>query len=120
MGIVDGNIDMGFAGPRRHPAGDRHNKRRHPNIERVVFGHAGRNETQAKIGSLIIVGWLAAGEDGATEWGAAAIGAVISAITAYFVIAGLMRLLRAGSFRPFIVYCAVVGVGVVIARAVGA
>ncbi|MBT4125157.1 MAG: undecaprenyl-diphosphate phosphatase [Chloroflexi bacterium] len=52
--------------------------------------------------------------------GAAVLGAIISAITAYFVIAGLMRLLRNGSFRPFIVYCAVAGVAVVIARAAGA
>jgi len=36
------------------------------------------------------------------------------------VIAGLMKLLKSGSFRPFIVYCAVVGVAVVIARATGA
>ncbi|MBP39301.1 MAG: undecaprenyl-diphosphate phosphatase [Dehalococcoidia bacterium] len=59
--------------------------------------------------------------DGTDEdWGAAALGAVISAITAYLVIAGLMRLLRNGSFRPFAVYCAVAGVGVVVARALGA
>jgi undecaprenyl-diphosphatase len=76
--------------------------------------------TPAIAGAGLLVAVDAAGEDGATDWGAAAIGAVISAITAYFVITGLMRLLRAGSFRPFIVYCAVVGVGVVIARAAGA
>jgi undecaprenyl-diphosphatase len=51
---------------------------------------------------------------------AAVLGAIISAITAYFVIAGLLKLLRNGSFRPFIVYCAVAGVAVVIARATGA
>ncbi|MCH7984313.1 MAG: undecaprenyl-diphosphate phosphatase [Chloroflexi bacterium] len=54
------------------------------------------------------------------DWGAAALGAVLSAITAYFVIAGLMKLLKSGSFRPFIIYCAVVGIAVVIARAAGA
>ena len=51
---------------------------------------------------------------------AAVLGAIISAITAYFVIAGLLKLLRNGSFRPFIIYCAVAGVAVVIARATGA
>jgi len=51
---------------------------------------------------------------------AAVLGAIISAITAYFVIAGLLKFLRNGSFRPFIVYCAVAGVAVVIARATGA
>jgi undecaprenyl-diphosphatase len=57
---------------------------------------------------------------GDVDWGAAALGAVLSAITAYFVIAGLMKLLRSGSFRPFIIYCAVAGIAVVIARAAGA
>lgn len=69
---------------------------------------------------LLIAIDAASGPDDAADWGAAALGAVISAITAYFVIAGLMRLLRSRSFRPFIVYCAVVGIAVVIARAAGA
>ncbi len=54
------------------------------------------------------------------DWVAALLGAVISGITAYFAIAGLMKLLRNGSFRPFIAYCGVVGVAVVIARVAGA
>ena len=54
------------------------------------------------------------------DWGAAALGAVLSAITAYFVIAGLLKLLISGSFRPFIIYCGIVGIAVVIARAAGA
>jgi len=54
------------------------------------------------------------------DWGAAALGAVLSAITAYFVISGLMKHLKSGSFRPFIIYCAVVGIAVVTARAAGA
>jgi len=52
--------------------------------------------------------------------GAAAFGAVISAITAYFVIAGFIKLLKSGSFRPFIIYCLITGIGVVVARAAGA
>ena len=52
--------------------------------------------------------------------GAAALGAGISAITAYFVIAGFIKLLKYGSLRPFIGYCLIAGIGVVIARAMGA
>ena len=54
------------------------------------------------------------------DWGAAVLGAVLSAITAYFVIAGLMKLLKTRSFRPFIIYCAGAGIAVVIASAGGA
>jgi undecaprenyl-diphosphatase len=72
----------------------------------------------AGAGLLVALDALDSSED--AELGAAAVGAVISAITAYFVIAGLMRLLKSGSFRPFIAYCAVVGVAVVVARAIGA
>ena len=53
------------------------------------------------------------------DWGAAVLGAALSGITAYFAIAGLMKLLRNGSFRPFIAYCGVVGVAVVMARFAG-
>jgi undecaprenyl-diphosphatase len=59
------------------------------------------------------------GSDNA-DLGAAVLGATISAVTAYFVIAGLMKLLRTRSFRPFIVYCFVAGLAVVVARAAGA
>ena len=52
--------------------------------------------------------------------GAAVLGAGISAITAYFVIAGFIKLLKKGSLRPFIAYCLVTGIGVIIARAAGA
>jgi len=52
--------------------------------------------------------------------GAAILGAGISAITAYFVIAGFIKLLKNGSLRPFIGYCLIAGIGVVIARAAGA
>ena len=52
--------------------------------------------------------------------GAAVLGAGISAITAYFVITGFIKLLKKGSLRPFIAYCLVTGIGVIIARAVGA
>ena len=54
------------------------------------------------------------------DLGAAALGAGISAITAYFVIAGFIKLLKTGSLRPFIAYCLIAGIGVVIARATGA
>ncbi|NQW21712.1 MAG: undecaprenyl-diphosphate phosphatase [Chloroflexi bacterium] len=69
-------------------------------------------------GLLVAMDALEGGED--IELGAIALGVSVSAITAYFVIAGLMKLLRAGSFRPLIVYCAVAGAGVVIGRALGA
>ncbi len=72
----------------------------------------------AGAGLLIAADAMTGSED--VDWGSAALGAVLSAITAYFVIAGLMKLLKSGSFRPFIVYCAVAGVAVVVARAVGA
>jgi len=71
----------------------------------------------AGAGLLIALDALSGNED--VDWGAAALGAVLSAITAYFVISGLMKLLKSGSFRPFIVYCAVAGTAVVIARAAG-
>jgi undecaprenyl-diphosphatase len=72
----------------------------------------------AGAGLLVAIDALSGNSD--ADWGAAAIGAVISGVTAYFVIAGLMKLLRNGSFRPFIVYCGVAGIAVVIARAAGA
>jgi undecaprenyl-diphosphatase len=72
----------------------------------------------AGAGLLIAVDAMTGSED--VDWGSAALGAIFSAITAYFVISGLMKLLKSGSFRPFIVYCAVAGVAVVVARAVGA
>ncbi len=76
--------------------------------------------TPAIAGAGVLVAMDALDSSENVDLGAAALGAAISAITAYFVIAGLMKLLRNGSFRPFIVYCAVVGVGVVVARAAGA
>ncbi len=76
--------------------------------------------TPAIAGAGLLVAIDAVNDNGGTDWGAAAVGAVISAITAYFVIGGLMKLLRNGSFRPFIAYCAVAGAAVVIARAAGA
>jgi len=72
----------------------------------------------AGAGLLVLKDALDSAED--IDLGAAVLGAVISAITAYFVIAGLIKLLKNGSFRPFIVYCAVAGIGVVVARALGA
>ena len=55
-----------------------------------------------------------------TDLGAMVVGALLSACTAYVAIRWLVRLLRTGSFRPFIFYCLTVGVGVVVARSVGA
>jgi len=54
------------------------------------------------------------------DLGAAVLGSGISAITAYFVIAGFIKLLKNGSLRPLIAYCLIAGIGVVIARAAGA
>ncbi len=76
--------------------------------------------TPAIAGAGLLFAIDAMGDNTDTDWGAAVVGAVISAVTAYFVIAGLMRLLRTGSFRPFIAYCGVVGIAVVVARAAGA
>jgi undecaprenyl-diphosphatase len=76
--------------------------------------------TPALAGAGVLVAFDALDGNESTDWGAAVLGAAISAITAYFVIAGLMKLLRNGSFKPFIIYCAVAGAAVVIARAAGA
>ena len=76
--------------------------------------------TPAIAGAGLLVALDAINDNDGVDWAAAALGAVISAITAYFVIDGLMKLLRNGSFRPFIAYCAVVGIAVVAARAAGA
>jgi len=76
--------------------------------------------TPAIAGAGVLVAMDALDSTENIDLGAAVLGAVISAITAYFVIAGLMRLLRNGSFKPFIIYCGVVGISVVIARAAGA
>jgi undecaprenyl-diphosphatase len=75
--------------------------------------------TPAIAGAGLLVAVDAINDNDGTDWGAAAVGAVISAITAYFVITGLMKLLRNGSLRPFIAYCAIAGIAVVIARAAG-
>lgn len=53
-------------------------------------------------------------------WGLILLGAVISFVTGYAAIAWLMRVLRTWSFRPFIAYVALLGIGVLIARAFGA
>jgi undecaprenyl-diphosphatase len=76
--------------------------------------------TPAIAGAGVLVAFDAFDSSENVDLRAGAIGAIISAITAYFVIAGLLKLLRNGSFRPFIIYCAVAGVAVVIARATGA
>ena len=76
--------------------------------------------TPAIAGAGLLVAIDAINDNDGTDWAAVALGAVISSITAYFVIAGLMKLLRNGSFRPFIAYCAIAGIAVVIARAAGA
>ena len=44
------------------------------------------------------------------NWYAALLGACISAFTGYLVIAGLIRFLKTRSFRPFIVYCVILGI----------
>ncbi len=71
----------------------------------------------AGAGLLVAIDALSGNES--VDWGAAVLGAVISAVTAFLVIAGFMKLLRNGSLKPFIVYCAVAGVAVLIARAAG-
>ena len=53
-----------------------------------------------------------------TDWLGAAIGGVVAMITAYFSIAGLIKLLRKRSFWPFIFYCGMVGGVVVIVRTI--
>ncbi len=56
---------------------------------------------------------------GDRQWGLILLGAFISFATGYLAIAWLMRVLRTRSFRPFIVYVALLGVAVLIARAFG-
>lgn len=60
-------------------------------------------------------------EEGLSDrpWGLIILGAVISFITGYVAIAWLMRVLRTRSFKPFIVYVAVLGVAVLVASAFG-
>jgi len=76
--------------------------------------------TPAIAGAGLLIAVDSLGEAESDEWTAALTGAVISAVTAYFVIAGLLKLLQHGTFRPFIAYCGVVGIAVLIARAAGA
>ena len=76
--------------------------------------------TPAIAGAGLLVAIDAASGTDDVDWGAAGLGALLSAVTAYFVIAGLLRLLKSGSFRPFIAYCGIAGTAVVIARAAGA
>lgn len=75
--------------------------------------------TPAIAGAGLLLAVNALNTDTHVNWAAALLGAVISAFTAYLVIAGLIRFLKTRSFRPFIVYCAAVGIVVVVARAVG-
>ena len=49
------------------------------------------------------------------NWYAILLGACISASTGYLAIAGLIRFLKTRSFRPFIVYCVIVGTLVLVA-----
>ncbi len=72
----------------------------------------------AGAGLLIAIDALTGRDD--VDWGSAGLGAALSAITAYFVIAGLLRMLKSGSFRPFIAYCGIAGIAVVVATALGA
>lgn len=60
--------------------------------------------------------------EGSSEepWGLIMLGTAISFGTGYLAIAGLMRILRTRSFRPFIAYVAFAGVAVLVARAFGA
>lgn len=76
--------------------------------------------TPAIIGAGILVAKDALDSTDDINLGAALLGAGISAITAYFVIAGFIKFLKNGSLRPFIAYCLVAGIGVIIARAAGA
>jgi undecaprenyl-diphosphatase len=76
--------------------------------------------TPAIAGAGVLVAMDALDSTENVDLGAAVLGAIVSGITAYFVIAGLLRLLRTGSLLPFIIYCAVTGGAVVIARAAGA
>ena len=53
-------------------------------------------------------------------WGLIILGAAIAFGTGYVAIAWLMRVLRTWTFKPFIVYVALLGVAVLVARAFGA
>ncbi len=53
-------------------------------------------------------------------WGVIAIGIAGSFMTGLLALGLLMRLLRRGSLKPFAIYCALLGTGILIARAAGA
>ena len=71
-------------------------------------------------GLFLLLDVLTGNESGDQQWGLILLGAAISFVTGYLAIAWLMRVLRTRSFRPFIVYVAVVGVAVLVARGLGA
>jgi undecaprenyl-diphosphatase len=71
-------------------------------------------------GLLVIVDALTDTALDSADWGHVVLGAVIAFITGYLAIAMFLRMLRTASLKPFIVYTAVAGVAVLIARAAGA
>ncbi|MDA0233227.1 MAG: undecaprenyl-diphosphate phosphatase [Chloroflexi bacterium] len=71
-------------------------------------------------GVFLLIDVISAEGVSGRPWGLIMLGAAISFGTGYLAIAWLMRVLRTRSFRPFIVYVALLGTAVLIARALGA
>ena len=70
--------------------------------------------------ALLLLDMVRAEDVAHPGWGVIAIGIAGAFLTGLAALGLLMRLLRRGSLRPFIVYCAAVGIAVLIARALGA
>lgn len=74
----------------------------------------------AGAGLFLMVDAATDGEFDGARWGLLALAAAISFVTGLAAIAGLMRLLRNWSFKPFILYALAAGTAVLVARALGA
>jgi undecaprenyl-diphosphatase len=70
-------------------------------------------------GLFLLIDVISAEGFSGRPWGLIILGAVISFVTGYLAIVWLMRVLQTRSFRPFIAYVALLGVAVLVARALG-
>jgi len=75
--------------------------------------------TPAIAGAGLLLAVSAVDAETTVNLSAVFLGVCVSAFTGYLVIAGLIRFLKTRSFRPFIVYCAVVGILVLVATSLG-
>ena len=75
--------------------------------------------TPAIAGAGLLLAVSAVDAETTVNLSAVFLGVCVSAFTGYLVIAGLIRFLKTRSFKPFIVYCAVVGILVLAATSLG-